>query len=144
MDCAPEDVFAVLSNGWAYATWVVGAARVRDVDETFPAPGSRIHHSVGAWPLLLSDSTTVDYVDPPHELRLRASAWPGGEAVVHLTCRAVGSSTEVEMFEQAVRGPGRLMPRPMQDAVLHFRNNEALMRLAFLAENAGRERARAS
>ena len=33
MSCTPQDVFDVLSDGWSYATWVVGAARIRDVDE---------------------------------------------------------------------------------------------------------------
>ena len=27
--CSPEAVFDVLSDGWSYATWVVGAARDR-------------------------------------------------------------------------------------------------------------------
>lgn len=27
-----EDVFAVLTDGWSYASWVVGASRIRDKD----------------------------------------------------------------------------------------------------------------
>ena len=51
----PADVFAVLADGWLYPSWVVGASRVRGVDGTWPQPGSRIHHSVGVWPLLIDD-----------------------------------------------------------------------------------------
>ena len=28
------DVFAVIGNGWYFPTWVVGASRMRDVDDT--------------------------------------------------------------------------------------------------------------
>ena len=56
-DCSPAAVFAVLADGWLYPTWVVGASRMRDVDDRWPEPGSRLHHSVGAWPALLDDIT---------------------------------------------------------------------------------------
>ena len=49
----------MLSDGWLYALWVVGAARMRDVDEGWPAVGTRLHHSVGTWPLLIDDTTEV-------------------------------------------------------------------------------------
>ncbi|MFL6157733.1 MAG: SRPBCC family protein, partial [Marmoricola sp.] len=54
-----QGVWDVLSDGWLYPSWVVGAARMRDVDASWPAVGSRLHHSVGNWPLLLDDSTEV-------------------------------------------------------------------------------------
>ena len=85
MHCTPEDVFDVLTDGWSYATWVVGAARIREVDEDWPAVGARIHHSVGAWPVLISDTTVVEEVDAPHRLQLRVKAWPTGEGRVILT-----------------------------------------------------------
>ena len=54
-----EVVWSVLADGWSYANWVVGTARVRMVEDGWPAPGRRIHHSVGVWPLLLNDTTAV-------------------------------------------------------------------------------------
>jgi len=36
MACPPESVFDVLSNGWLFAAWVVGAARTSDVDPQWP------------------------------------------------------------------------------------------------------------
>jgi hypothetical protein len=138
MDCSPEAVFDVLSDGWTYATWVVGAARIRKVDEGFPAPGCAVHHSIGSWPLLLSDRTEVEHVDPPFEIVLRAKAWPVGEALVRLRCLARGDRTEVEMEEYAVAGPLTLVPRPAEDILLHGRNKETLCRLAYLAESGAR------
>ena len=43
-------VFAVLSNGWLYPSWVVGASRIRAVEAAWPAEGAKIHHSFGIYP----------------------------------------------------------------------------------------------
>ncbi len=59
VDASPEQVWAVLEDGWPYPSWVVGASRMRAVDERFPAPGSRLHHSAGVWPAVVSDETLV-------------------------------------------------------------------------------------
>lgn len=139
MECRPEDVFEVLGDGWSYATWVVGAARIRGVDPGWPVTGSRIHHSVGVWPLLISDTTVVEEVDAPQLLQLRVKAWPTGEGrvVIHCEPHPEGGTT-VTMDEWAVSGPAKLMPRPVQDVALHARNTEALRRLAYLAEGGAR------
>jgi uncharacterized protein YndB with AHSA1/START domain len=139
MACGPEDVFAVLADGWSYGMWVVGAACIRDVDAAWPEAGSRIHHSVGAWPVLLNDNTEVERVDPPHFLQLRVRAWPTGEGRVVVTLQPSGEGqTEVVIEEYAVSGPATLIPEPAQNFMLHHRNVEALRRLAFLAENHAR------
>ncbi len=139
MQCTPEDVFAVLADGWVYGMWVVGAARIREVDDTWPEVGSKIHHSVGAWPVLLSDESEVERIDAPRLLELRVKAWPTGEGRVTLTAKPVGNGqTEVVMEEQAVSGPAALLPKPAQDLMLHPRNKEALRRLAYLAEHHAR------
>jgi uncharacterized protein YndB with AHSA1/START domain len=140
MSCSPEAVFDVLSDGWTYATWVVGAARIRRVDEGFPEPGAAVHHSVGAWPLLLSDVTEVEHVDPPHEIVLRAKTWPAGEALVRVSCQGSDGRTEVELEEYAVAGPAALVPRPVESLLLRARNQETLRRLAYLAESGARSR----
>lgn len=141
MNCTPEDVFAVLEDGWSYGMWVVGAARIRDVDADWPRQGSKIHHSVGAWPVLLSDNTEVEEVDAPHRLQLRVRAWPTGEGRVTISCTPAGEEqgkTAVVIEEQAVSGPATLIPTLVQDMMLHHRNLEALQRLAYLAEHRAR------
>lgn len=135
MDCTPQDVFDVLNDGWSYAAWVVGAARIRFVDKDFPAPGAKVHHSVGLWPFLISDDTEVEHVDQPSELQLRVKAWPTGEGRVRLTCTPRGQQTEVVIEETAVSGPAALIPAPIENLLLRVRNNETLRRLAYLAEN---------
>ena len=140
MDCSPEDVFAVLEDGWTYGMWVVGAARIRDVEADWPAVGSKIQHSVGAWPVLLSDNTEVEAVDAPRKLQLRVRAWPAGTGRVTLTCKAKSGKTVVVMEERAVSGPAAALPNPVEDLILHPRNVEALRRLAYLAEHHARSR----
>lgn len=131
----PEDVWSVLADGWSFATWVVGACRIRSVDTGWPAAGTGIEHSVGAWPALLDDHTVVEASDPPRELVLHARARPLGEAKVHLLLTADGpDATLVTMREDAVAGPGRFLPRRVRRLLLVPRNVESLRRLELLAE----------
>jgi hypothetical protein len=59
LNCSPEEVFTVLRDGWLYPPWAVGASRTRSVDQGWPAPGTKLHHSFGAWPPLINDTTEV-------------------------------------------------------------------------------------
>jgi len=134
VSATPEQVWEVLSDGWLYPLFVVGASRMRDVDESWPAVGARLHHSVGTWPLLIDDTTEVLEVEEGRRLLLKARGWPAGEAHVDISLRPDGDTTLVTMEEDATAGPGVLVPKPLRDAQLHWRNVEALRRLAFLVE----------
>ena len=74
VDAPPAEVFATLADGWTYPLWVVGAAHMRAVDPAFPAVGSKLHHSVGLWPLLIEDTTEVVEMDPDRRLVSHAEA----------------------------------------------------------------------
>jgi uncharacterized protein YndB with AHSA1/START domain len=134
MDATPDQVWQVLADGWLYPLWVVGASRMREVDDSWPATGAKLHHSVGSWPILVSDETEVLESVPGSLLRLRAAAWPSGEAGVTIRLQPVGGGTEVTIEEDAIAGPGRLVPSPVRHAGLKWRNVETLRRLAFVAE----------
>ena len=136
----PEQVWDVLADGWLYPLWVVGASRMREVDDGWPAVGTRLHHSVGTWPVLLDDTTEVVESTPGSTLVLHARAWPSGAARVKLRLESVGVETEVSIEEDAVSGPALLMPKPVRDVQLKWRNAESLRRLAYVAErrSAGR------
>ncbi|MDQ0379456.1 SRPBCC family protein [Amycolatopsis thermophila] len=130
----PERVFAVLADGWLYASWVVGAAHIRQVDSHWPQVGSRIHHSVGPWPLSVKDVSAVVEVEENKLLELEARMWPMGVAKIRLTLTPDSDGgTDVEMGEKLMRGPLSLLPAPVQGAVLAPRNTEALRRLADIA-----------
>jgi hypothetical protein len=58
-----------------------------------------------------------------------------GEAHVHLVLTPDGvGGTEVSIREDAVAGPGQLLPKPIRQATVVPRNKESLRRLAFLVE----------
>jgi uncharacterized protein YndB with AHSA1/START domain len=134
----PEQVWEVLSDGWLYPLFVVGASRMRAVDDTWPAVGSRLHHSVGSWPLLIDDTTEVLEVEEGKRLLLLARGWPAGQAHVDISLQPSGDTTVVTITEDATAGPGTLIPKPLRDAQLHVRNVEALRRLSFLVEGRAR------
>ncbi len=139
INAPPQAVWDVLADGWLYANWVVGASRIRDVDDGWPRPRCRIHHSVGLWPLLIDDSTEVLSAETGRELVLRARAWPAGEAHVRIRLAPERAEhTTVSIVEDAAAGPGKLIPRPGRQLVIVPRNKETLRRLALIAE--GRRR----
>jgi uncharacterized protein YndB with AHSA1/START domain len=130
-----HQVWDVLSDGWLFPVWVVGATHMRDVDDTWPAPGAQLHHEVGAWPMSLSDTTQVIESDPGRRLVLRARAWPVGEAVIEITVEPHPDGASVQLAEGTSRGPAYLFDNPLQRKILKARNVETLRRLAAIVEN---------
>ena len=134
VSATPEQVWKVLSDGWLYPLFVVGASRMRDVDESWPAVGAKLHHSVGTWPLLIDDTTEVVEIEEGKRLLLLARGWPAGQANVDISLEPDGDATVVTINEDASAGPGLLVPKPLRDVQLHWRNVETLRRLAFVVE----------
>jgi hypothetical protein len=132
-------VWSVLADGWQYATWVVGASRIREVEPEWPRPGSRLHHSFGVWPVLIDDHTEVLTSEPGRALLLKARGWPAGEAQVRIKITESGPDVSiVSIAEDAIAGPGRLLTRPVRQSLIGQRNIETLRRLALITE--GRHR----
>jgi hypothetical protein len=140
VNASPAVVWSILADGWKYATWVVGAARVRLVDTDWPNPGTRLEQSFGIWPALVNDHTKVITADPGRELVLKARGWPAGEATVRIrvTPGSTRDSSTLSIVEDATSGPGSLLPRAARQLLIAPRNTETLRRLALIAE--GRQR----
>ncbi|HYD08570.1 MAG TPA: SRPBCC family protein [Acidimicrobiales bacterium] len=131
----PEAVFAVLSDGWRYADWVVGAKTIRNVDADWPTPGAKFHHKVGFGPIEIKDSSTLEAIDPPRSMTLNVRARPAGVARVHITLEPDGEGgTNIELDEHPIAGIAKLTDNPIQRTLLRGRNLEALRRLKNLAE----------
>jgi len=135
MRCAPEAVFRALSDGWLYPSWVVGAARMREVDTAWPASRSTLHHSVGTWPFLLNGTTTMLEWHPNRRAVMQARGWPIGEARVVVEVEAGHSGCLVSIHETPVHGPGAALPSFITGPLLRWRNSETLRRLSYLAES---------
>jgi len=134
IETVPDKVWEVLSDGWLYPVWVVGATRMRDVESSWPQVGARLHHSFGVWPAVVNDNTEVLESEPGRYLKLRARGWPIGEAEVAITLTAIRAHTLVQIDEKAVSGPGAV-PGPLEAVLIKWRNMETLRRLALVAEN---------
>lgn len=134
INAVPEQVFAVLKDGWTYSDWVVGTAHIRAVDANWPEPGTRLYHKVGPWPVSVRDHTEVLACTEPTELIVHAKMWPLGEAQVILRLTATGDGrTRVTIGEDFAAGPLRWVRTKVNDRVLHARNVETLRRLDDLA-----------
>jgi uncharacterized protein YndB with AHSA1/START domain len=130
----PERVFDALTDARTYPDWLVGAKRIRAIDDDWPAVGTAFHHTVGAGPLVLHDKTTMLHVDPPYEIRLRAGIGALGAAVVRFTLTPDDRGSRVEFTEEPERGLVRLgwrsIGRPLLRLGLWGRNAASLERLA--------------
>lgn len=133
LHCAPEDVFDVLGDGWLYTTWVVGASRMRKQEAGWPQVGKHLHHSFGAWPLVIDDVTTSLVWDPPHRMVIQPKGWPIGEARVELTVEPHRKGCKVTIVENAVAGPGAYVPDFLMQPLIWVRNHETLRRLGWVA-----------
>lgn len=138
----PDEVFGVLSDGWSYASWVVGAAHMRDVDDRWPHVGARLSHRVGPWPVNVDDTTIVTGMTPDRELELDAHVWPFGAATVRMTLRPVPGGRTKVIMDEALKAPlGRYIPDALQALLIGPRNRESLARLDDLATHGYLDRA---
>lgn len=134
INATPEQVWATLADGWLYAAWVVGTSKIREVDDGFPAVGTKIHHAFGLWPLLLQDETEVLVCEPERHLVLQARGRPMGEATTAIDLVPSGGGTALRLAETPTKGPGAWVNNPLAEAVLRHRLTECLTRLAPLVE----------
>lgn len=133
LHCSPEDVFDVFADGWLYTTWVVGASRMRAQEPAWPQVGTHLHHSFGAWPVVIDDVTTSLVWDPPHRMVIQPKGWPIGEARVELTVEPHRKGCKVTIVENAVAGPGSYVPDFLMQPLIWVRNHETLRRLGWVA-----------
>jgi uncharacterized protein YndB with AHSA1/START domain len=135
IDAPRERVWKVLADGWSYSGWVVGNSRIRAVDPQWPAPGSRILHSIGAWPAVIDDETVVEQCVPGEQLVLLAKTRPAADARITMELSDTASGgCRVSMTEVAVTVPLRWVPDAVQLLGVAPRNRECTWRLKMIAE----------
>jgi hypothetical protein len=129
-----KQVWDVIADGWTYSQWVVGNSRMRAVDRSWPAPASKIHHTIGVWPLLINDETVVESCIPEQEIVLHAKGRPFGGARITLRLHDTDNGCRIEMAEVPIGGPLSLIPRRLALLAVVPRNRECTYRLAAHAE----------
>lgn len=131
----PADVFGLLLEPEAFAYWVVGARRIRAVDERWPEVGACFHHEVGGGPIKIKDSSCLEAVEASRRIVLRVNVRPIGlVARAELELGAEDGGTRVRMREYPVAGVWKLLWNPVLDGVMRARNVASLGRLRELAE----------
>jgi hypothetical protein len=130
----PSRVFDSLQDGWSFASWVVGASRIRVVSSDWPSPRSSLHHSIGIWPAVIDDQTMALEWAPPHHAAFRAHGGPLGVALVRFDVYNRPDGCLVRMREDVLTGPLTMVPAWVRNGMLRVRNRETLRRLAYIAE----------
>lgn len=140
IDASPEAVYAVLLDPRSYIDWVVGAARLREVDPEWPRAGSKFHHSVGVGPFMINDWSKIVEADGSRRLVLEVATRPLLVARVAIELQPRRTTTRLVMTEEPIAGP-LLRLRRMVEPLLHIRNDRSLRRLKLLVERRRSRRA---
>lgn len=134
IEATGKSIFLLLLDPYTYPDWLVGARRIRSVDDSWPEPGSAFHHVVGFGPIKLADSTRVSSLSPANCLELNARARPFGRAGVRFTLQPVvlptgeADRTELSMEEIPTSAVLRALT-PVVDPGIAVRNDASLKRL---------------
>ena len=132
---APEDVFSVLVDPFAFGFWVVGPDRVVTASDDWPAVGASFTHETQWGPLKVRDETILEAIDAPDRLVLRALIRPFGvDVIIDLTLERRPTGTLLAMDEAPTGGVWRPIWNPVFDRLLWVRNIQALERLKVLVE----------
>jgi len=127
---APVDaVWEALIDVRTYPDWLVGARKIRSIDEGWPSPGTAFHHTVGiGGPLVIKDRTRSEGAVPNQSLHLDVRAWLLVHGKVHFDLRPDGAGgTEVIMEEHPI-GIHRLLA-PVLAPMAVARNKASLDKL---------------
>jgi uncharacterized protein YndB with AHSA1/START domain len=128
---SPDEVFDHLLNPWEYPQWLLGASRMRGVDDDWPAVGSKFHHVVGWGPLKVADHSRIDEIDRPRKLVLYVKATPLVQGKVTFTLDEVDGGTLLTLKEEPAIAAANVL-RPALDPPTHARNKKSLQQLADL------------
>lgn len=134
IEAPPEAVYQVLLDAASYRIWVPGSKRIRGVDPSWPAVGSRFHHIVGMGPFTDRDTTQILEREDGRLLALEARIWPFGTARVTVTLAPSGGGCDATIEEVPLDGPAKRFDGPAMEAALKVRNQVALRRLKNWAE----------
>jgi hypothetical protein len=135
-DVSRTRMWGVVIDPETYPRWLLGAEAIREVDDSWPAVGSRFHHRVGLGPLTLADNSEVLAIDEGAMLRLQVRARPFIAAVVTFHIVGGDGTCVVTMEEEPARRIIGNVVRPVLDPMIHVRNHRSLRRLDELVDGA--------
>ena len=129
IDAPVEEVWDALVDVRTYPHWLIGARRIRRIDDGWPAPGTAFHHEVGiGGPLTIRDRTRSEIVEPGRRLQLDVRARPLLRADVTFELTPTAEGTEVSLEEHPT-GWHRLLA-PLLAPLVMARNQASLGKLS--------------
>jgi uncharacterized protein YndB with AHSA1/START domain len=135
IDAPPAQVYEVLADADSDADWVVSAKEIRASDPQWPAPGATFHHTQGAGPVTLKDTTSVLESEPDRRLLLEVRGRPVVTAHTEFLLEpSAAGGTHVTMRETSTGGILDAVHNPLLIAAVRVRNQETLRRLRKLVE----------
>jgi uncharacterized protein YndB with AHSA1/START domain len=141
INASPERVFLLLGDPRSLSYFVVGTKTIRRFDPHWPDLGSVVHHSVGAGPFTLHDSSEVVDVEPDRRLVLEARIRPLAVMKVEFDLLPHPEGTQLVVTETPISGPAALpVIGRVVDAMVALRNKEMGRRLAVLIDARERQR----
>lgn len=129
---SPDQVWQVLSNGWLFTRWAIGATPVCGVDDDWPNVGSRLHHAIGRGRLAIRTQTQVLASTPAQRLQLRTEGWPCGSSELVVTLEPAWPGTNLQVDELVVTPDYGLGPT-VHNVLLQWRITQASRGLDLLA-----------
>lgn len=102
IDAPLPEVWDVVVDARSYPEWLVGARKIRAVDDGWPAPGTAFHHEVGVGPLRIADRTRSIGVEENRRLKLDVRALPLMHGEVTIELRPSPGGTEVALEEHSI------------------------------------------
>jgi uncharacterized protein YndB with AHSA1/START domain len=134
LEASPEDVWAVLSDPYAYPRWVVGSVRTVAADPAWPQPGSDFRVKVGTGLVNYTDRTVCKEIEPGRRISIHAGGGGVAGADVDITLTARGTGTVVTLHETPGGWSAPLRGLPPLQWLIKLRNVESLRRLKRLGE----------
>ena len=134
-----DSVWAAVADPTTYPSWLVGAKKIRAVDEDWPTPGTRFYHRVGFGPVTFDDHTAVVEVDPRRLLTLRIRATFALQAIARFELSDHPRGTHIRFEEEPARRIIGNLVRPVLDPLTHGRNAASLRRLGSLVTGPGKD-----
>lgn len=129
----PQDVAAILADGWLYGAWIAASTGVRAVSSDWPAPGATLAQGMGAWPLPVGSILTVVQHDPGRLLVMDSTAGSLVSTRIQIEVTGTDEQTSVTMGERLTR-PASDRLSHASAGLLRLHNTVSLQRLALLAE----------
>jgi uncharacterized protein YndB with AHSA1/START domain len=124
-------VYRYLTDPETYPDWLVGAARIRNIEPSFPVEGAHFDHAVGlGGPLTIPDDTVSRGADDDRRLALRVNAGPFHADVEFQLTPTPDGCTDIRFTETPVGLFAAITPLLRRS--LKARNRESLRRLGHL------------